>query len=204
MIAISVLVFVIGCSDTPTRSSVDDSVSDSAEFQGAMRKLWVDHITWTRLYIVSAASDLPDLGPTADRLLKNQADIGDAIKPYYGDAAGNQLRDLLRGHILIAVELIASAKAGSQSGTTAMSAKWYTNADSIAAFLHSANPGNWELAHMEDMMQEHLDLTLEEAVNRLQGNYVEEIAAYDRVHTQILEMADMLSIGIIHQFPNRF
>src|SRR5688572_11942105 len=75
------------------------------EFRNAMRKLWEDHITWTRLYIVSAAASLPDKDATAQRLLRNQEDIGNAIKPYYGAAAGNQLTALLKDHILGAVEL---------------------------------------------------------------------------------------------------
>src|SRR5438045_3095425 len=82
------------------------------DFRNAMRKLWEDHITWTRLYIVSAAADLPDKDVTAQRLLQNQTDIGNAVKPFYGEAAGNQLTALLRDHILGAVDLIAAAKAG--------------------------------------------------------------------------------------------
>src|SRR5690349_13254045 len=64
-----------------------------ASFHDAMRKLWEDHITWTRLFIVSAATEsgnLPDLGATVDRLLQNQVDIGNAIKPFYGAAAGDR------------------------------------------------------------------------------------------------------------------
>ena len=54
------------------------------------------------------------------------------------------------------------------------------------------------------MMREHLDITLEEAVARLQGNHAADIAAYDELHVQILHMADMLSDGIVRQFPNAF
>jgi hypothetical protein len=76
-----------------------------------MRKLWEDHVTWTRLYIVSAVAGLPDAGATAERLLQNQTDIGNAIKPFYGEAAGERLTALLRPHILIAAELVTAAKA---------------------------------------------------------------------------------------------
>ena len=54
------------------------------------------------------------------------------------------------------------------------------------------------------MMKAHLDRTLEEAVARLEGRYEDDIDAYEQIHADILEMADMLSDGIIGQFPDRF
>ena len=176
-------------------------------FHDAMRKLWEDHVTWTRLFIVSAATEtgnLPDLGPTVDRLLANQADIGNAIKPFYGDAAGDQLTALLREHILTAADLVAAAKAGDSSAAADISAKWYANADEIATFLSNANPKQWPLADMKGMMREHLDLTLKEAVARLEGRYADDVTAYDEVHVEILQMADMLSDGLMAQFPSHF
>ena len=169
-----------------------------------MRKLWEDHITWTRLFIISDAGDLPDLNATTARLLQNQTDLGDAIKPFYGDAAGTQLTALLRQHILTAADILAAAKAGDQATTAAEIARWYANGDEIAAFLTSANPANWSITDTEMMMKDHLDLTLEEAVARLSGHYQEDIAAYDKVHVEILSMADMLSAGIVAQFPAKF
>jgi hypothetical protein len=79
-----------------------------------MRKLWEDHITWTRLAIVSFAAGGADLQATETRLLRNQTDIGNAIKPFYGDDAGNKLTALLKEHIMGAVDLLAAAKAGDQ------------------------------------------------------------------------------------------
>ena len=180
---------------------------ERAAFHDAMRKLWEDHIVWTRQYIVSAATlgdELPDIEPTADRLLANQADIGDALRPFYGDAAGDAVTALLREHILGAVTLISAAKAGDADATEAASTAWYANADEIAAALAGLNPDAWELGHMQAMMRAHLDRTLEEAVARLQGRYADDIAAYEAVHADILAMADMLSDGIIEQFPNQF
>ena len=172
--------------------------------QDAMRKLWEDHITWTRVFIISAAADLPDKAAATERLLQNQVDVGNAIKPYYGDAAGNQLTTLLKEHITTAAEVVTAAKAGDKAKQDDATKRWFTNADEIADFLSKANPKSWPQAEMRKMMRDHLTLTTEEVVARLQGNWAADIAAYDKVHEQILHMADMLSAGIISQHGAKF
>jgi hypothetical protein len=169
-----------------------------------MDKLWEDHVTWTRMYIISVTSDLPDADLAAQRLLQNQVDIGDAIKPIYGDESGEQLTSLLNDHILIAAELLSAAKAGDNNKFEDANVRWYENADQIGAFLHSANPNNWSEDEMQAMMKAHLDKTLEEAVARLNGDWGADIAAYDQIHDDILHMAGMLTEGIIAQFPKDF
>jgi hypothetical protein len=178
--------------------------SKEMALQNAMRKLWEDHITWTRVFIISAAGDLPDKTAATNRLLQNQVDIGNAIKPYYGDAAGDKLTALLKEHITTAAEVVAAAKANDSAKLADANKRWYANADQIADFLSGANPKNWLQAEMRSMMHEHLDLTTKEAVARLHGDWAGDIAAYDTVHQQILKMADGLSMGIINQFPKKF
>jgi hypothetical protein len=185
-------------------AAVATTTHKQAAFQDAMRKLWEDHITWTRLAIISLAHDLPDLQSTQDRLLRNQVDIGNAIKPYYGAAAGKQLTALLKEHIVGAVALLQAAKAGDQNAIKQRSAEWYVNGDEIADFLHKANPRHWSQKALRRMMKGHLDQTLSEAVDRLGGNYAADVRDYDEIHHHILRMADTLSTGIIKQFPRRF
>lgn len=168
-----------------------------------MRQLWEDHIAWTRMYIISAAAGAPDADKTAARLLKNQEDIGNALKPVYGEAAGTKLTELLKSHILTAAELLGATKAGDSAKAAAAEKKWYDNADQIAAFLASANP-NWPESALKDMLDEHLALTKEEAVAQLTGNYDASIAAYDKIHGQALTMADGLTEGILKQYPEKF
>jgi hypothetical protein len=175
-----------------------------AAFHDAMRKLWEDHVTWTRLTIVSFAHGLPDLPATRDRLLRNQGDIGDAVKPYYGRAAGNRLTALLEEHIGGAVALLPAAKDGDRNLVKQRRAEWYANGNEIADFLHEANRRNWSRKAMRRMMTGHLDQTLSEAVNRLEGRYDADVRDYDDIHHHILLMADSLSEGIIAQFPRRF
>jgi hypothetical protein len=176
----------------------------AARLHDGMRKLWEDHITWTRLAIVSFAAGSPDLQATENRLLANQTDIANAIKPYYGAAASTKLRGLLRAHILGAVALLQAAKANDSAALGKAHDAWYANGNDIADFLSGANPRNWPRGEMRSMMKSHLDETLKEAVDHLTGRFAADVADYDAIHKTILEMADMLSDGIVAQFPARF
>ncbi len=173
-------------------------------FQDDMRKLWEDHVAWTRLYIISVAGNLPDAKLTADRLLKNQVDIGNAVADFYGRPAADQLTALLKDHILIAADLVGAAKAGDQAKVADANKRWYANANDIADFLHKANPDHWPQAALRSAMKMHLDQTLDEATHRLQGKFEQDIKDYDAIVDHILKMADILSSGIIAQFPAKF
>jgi hypothetical protein len=175
-----------------------------ASFQDQMRKLWEDHVTWTRLAIVTFADGSPAFDATAARLMKNQKDIGDAIRPFYGKAAGKQLTALLQDHIGIAVNLLVAAKAGDQQAFDTANAAWYANADDIAGFLASADKKHWPRATMRAAMRAHLDQTLAEASHELGGDYAASVADYEEIHHHILQMADVLSTGIMRAFPKRF
>jgi hypothetical protein len=173
-------------------------------FHDQMRKLWEDHVTWTRLAIVTFANASPSFDATAGRLLQNQTDIGNAIKPFYGPAAGNKLTALLHDHITIAVELMQAAKTGNTDAFNAANTRWYANGNDIADFLAAANPRSWPDDVMRADMKTHLDQTRAEAAHELHGEYAASVTDYDGIHAHILMMADQLSAGIIAQFPSRF
>jgi hypothetical protein len=168
-----------------------------------MRKLWTDHVVWTRDYIVAAVADQPDATAAANRLMKNQEDIGAAVAGFYGKAAGDSLTTLLKEHISIAVDIIKFAKAGDKASQAQADAKWHRNAEAIADFLAKANP-NWPRATLVDMMNVHLSTTTDEVVARLTKNWDADVRAFDKVYDHILMMSDALSDGIIKQFPDKF
>lgn len=190
----------------PPMAGSDKGVASDkgAAFHDAMRRLWEDHVLWTRLFIVSAVAGLPDKEATTNRLLRNQDDIGNGIKPYYGADAGAKLTVLLKDHITIAADLVETLKANDSTKADAAKKKWFANADEIAAFLSAANPTAWSLEHSKMMMREHLDVTIEEVAARLKGDWDADVAAFEKVHEQALRMADMLSDGIRGQFPEKF
>ncbi|HTM23079.1 MAG TPA: hypothetical protein VL172_21310 [Kofleriaceae bacterium] len=197
------MVFLTAVSGSQAIAAKPDKPNKEADLRAAMDKLWEDHVTWTRVFIISAVAGSPDKDAATKRLLQNQDDIGNAIKPFYGDAAGAKLTALLREHILIAADVVTAAKAGDKAKLDAANTRWHANADEIAAFLAKANPA-WHLDDMKAMMKDHLDLTTAEAVARIHEDWNADVAAYDKVHDQILKMSKMLSDGIVQQFPRKF
>ncbi len=178
-------------------------MSASISLKLAMRRLWSDHVVYTRCYIISALADLPDAQATANRLLKNQEDIGAAIVPYYGKEAGDKLTQLLKEHIMVAVELVAAAKTGEKEKFADADKRWTANANQIASFLAKANP-NWPEKDVTDLLSLHLKVTKEEAVARINKKWEEDIVKFDEIYTEIMVLADALSDGIVKQFPNKF
>lgn len=174
-------------------------------FHDAMRALWETHGEYTERAIVDFVGGLPDTPLVIARLLRNQVDIGNAVKPYYGAKAGDELTALLRAHINDAVATLEAAKSGSASATARAKAAFYANGNQIAHFLHAANPRYWPLRAMQTMMRIHLNQVVGLAVDQLEGHYAAAITLYDAyIHHILVGMADMLSSGIIRQFPARF
>lgn len=169
----------------------------------AERKLWMEHVAWTRSFIISDLASLDDKGPVAERLLRNQDDIGNSIKPYYGEEAGNKLATLLREHIALAGQVTDAAKNGNQADLEKYNKLWYENADQIADFLSSANP-NYSNKVLKDMLHKHLGFVTAQVVARLNKDWKADIKAYDEGQDHMIMFADILSDGIIKQFPKKF
>jgi hypothetical protein len=204
VIALAFTAFVACATTGMTGGAASSAVSPaSAQLHDGMRKLWSDHVVWTRLYIIAAAAGDASASTASARLLRNQEDIGNAIVPYYGAAAGTKLTDLLKQHILIAVDLVTAAKAGDNAKVADADRRWHANANDLATFLSGANP-NWPKATVLAMLNQHLALTTQEATARLQGRWADDASTFDSIFNQILGMADALSDGIVKQFPNRF
>lgn len=176
---------------------------EACQLKGDLRKLWTEHVMWTRLYIVSALEGLDDQENVLARLLKNQEDIGNAFKTYYGEAAGNKLTALLKDHILIAGNVVDAAKRGNKADLEKYNKEWYKNADDIAEFLSKANP-NWPKAELKEMLEMHLALITEDVTARLAKDWDASIVALDKGLDHIIQLADTLSNGVVIQFPNKF
>ncbi|WP_404349507.1 glycosyltransferase [Sutcliffiella horikoshii] len=181
------------------------AISESeVKFENAFRKLWIDHVLWTSNYITSATTaGAEDQKEVLTRLLKNQEDIGNAIKPVYGEEAGNKLTELLKEHIVIAGKIVDAAKEGNESLVKQLNKEWVRNADDIAAFLSGANP-NLKNEDLKKMLYMHLELVANDLSASLAKDWNARIVAIDEGVTHIILMADAISAGVVKQFPDKF
>ena len=170
----------------------------------ALRKLWAEHMQYTYLTVDSFFHNQKSLQANLDRLLQNQKDIGAAIVPYYGQAAGDKLTSLLITHINQAVPVLKAAQTGDKTALDKALADWYANAEEIAVFLSSANPKNWPESVTKQMLRKHIDTTIPYAVDLLKGNYAQALKDYDIAFQHMMELADALTTGIVNQFPDKF
>ncbi|WP_407701989.1 acetylglutamate kinase [Viridibacillus soli] len=173
------------------------------ELKSNMRKLWEEHVAWTRMTILSLNFKSPDVDAVIARLLQNATDMGDALRPFYGNQIGDEFSALIKEHLVIAADLVKAAIAGDQQAAIAAEKKWYSNADEIAAFLSRINPYLCE-EEVRKMFYSHLALTKSEAVLMINNNYKKSIEVYDEIQKQALGMADAITEGIVKQFPNMF
>ncbi|MGH9084263.1 MAG: hypothetical protein ACRDYW_02325 [Acidimicrobiales bacterium] len=176
----------------------------AVELGKGMRALWSDHMQWTYATVDAFFHNADALPPTLDRLLANQADIGAAIAPFYGQEAGDQLTELLTTHITLAVPVLQAAQAGDDAALQGALDDWYSNAQDVADLLAAANPHSWPQSATRPALEMHIDQTTAYAVDLLQGAYAPAIEHYDAALDHMLELADILAGGIVEQFPERF
>ncbi|WP_433747502.1 glycosyltransferase [Falsibacillus pallidus] len=173
-------------------------------FKNQFRRLWFDHVLWTSNYITSATTaGSKDQQQVLARLLQNQKEIGNSIKPVYGEKAGNKLADLLTEHIVIAGKIVDAAKKGNKPLVDKLNKDWYKNADDIAVFLSGANP-NLNKEDLRKLLYMHLKLVTDDLSASLASDWGARIVSIDDGVTHIILMADAISSAVVKQFPNKF
>lgn len=180
-------------------------IMHKTEFEKKWMGLWEEHVTWTRLAIISIVDiqDPKETEATVNRLLRNSKDMAEICKIFYGDEVATAFDKLMTEHLTVAAELVQAAVAGENDKAEDAEKRWYKNADEIAATLSTLNP-NWKEKEFKDMLYEHLKQTKDEAVYRITKDYEKDVANYDEIEKMARMMADGFSHGIMMQFPDKF
>ncbi|MCJ7445004.1 MAG: hypothetical protein MUO26_10840 [Methanotrichaceae archaeon] len=168
-----------------------------------LRTLWQEHIFWTRMAIMTIIQNSGDKDPVIARLLRNYEDMAETVQPYLGNESAKNYGDLIEEHLIIAAELVETAKDGNETALEDVNSRWFKNADEIASFENKTIPV-LTLEMREAMWHEHLNLTKNQTQQLLAKDFNASIDTFDRIEEQSNMMADSLAEGIIQQFPEKF
>jgi hypothetical protein len=185
----------------PIYGTYNDTAALKARME--MQRLWSDHASLTHAYIVSAGNNLPDVAVLAQRMQKNADDIANALGQYYSAGASARLSTLLRTHATLVSDALQMAKNNEKDDMTSVQDKLELNGREIVSFLCSLNP-NWDEATLRGMFEEHVNHENDQLTTRSSQDWAGGITAWDDSQEQVLKLADMLSLGIERQFPDRF
>jgi hypothetical protein len=163
--------------------------AEKVNLKEAVRKLFTDHAVYTAFVMKSIVAGSGDLQVFVTRLLRNQKDIGDNLKPIIGEENGNRLTELLTEHIKLAAKVISNASKKDQNLQSSIDAL-FANSDEVAQFLTSLNPAKLPYAATQNMFHAHNQYVIDMTVSRLAGRYEDEQRLYDSYYNEILEMAD--------------
>ncbi len=169
---------------------------ESNQLHDDMRRAWAQHVYWTRMLLISIAEHLTDQGAVTTKVMENPQEIADIFAPYFSQEAANEITNLLTEHLQIGTELITALRDNQMDKANELNKQWHVNAEKIAEALAAMNP-NYDKRQLQNMLEQHLDMTAQEVSARLARDYPEDIKAFDQVEQGAEEMADYLSSGIV-------
>src|SRR5581483_4066062 len=169
----------------------------------ALRGLWHDHIFWVRNVVVATLARHSAEAKAAEaQVVANAHAIANAIKPFYGDAAGEALFPLLAGHYGAVKSYLTATAAGDKKGQDKATDDLMANADQIATFLSGANP-NLPKDTVLGLLQAHGAHHIAQIQELKAGQYDAEAKNWGEMEAHMDVIADALTGAIAKQFPDK-
>lgn len=178
----------------PTYQWAEENMAGE-EMKDAMRLAWLDHVYWTRMFIMSVAGDLQDQKEIAQQMIDQVERIGQIFAAHYPQSVVRTLTDLLMDHVELAGSLVTALKTGEQATAARVRQDWYQNGEAITTLLANETP-EYDLDVLKEMWNKHLQLTEQEAKQRLAGEYAMDVETFNQIEKEILRWADYLAKGL--------
>lgn len=168
---------------------------DHIDLKSTLRKLFTDHGVYTAFVLKSIIDDVsPDV--FLKRLLVNQKDIGDELKPLIGNTKGNLITKLLTEHIKLAGECIKAAAKHDKQIQKKLN-MLFKNSDQVAAALSSINPQKLPYDITQEMFEIHNNFVVDMAMARVAKDYKKEQILYDAYYNELLDMSDHIYLALL-------
>jgi hypothetical protein len=172
-------------------------------FKAEMSRLWIDDAIWSRQAILCLVDRLPGTEETLYRLMINQEDMGRMFTKYYGLEKGDEFCQLISSNTALTISIIRNKSSNNTEDLKAASDRMDYNVKRIIEYLIKVNP-NWSKEELSYLMLLHSQLFDLQLQNRVTENFSYDVEVFDKIITETYKLANVLSEGIIKQFPERF
>lgn len=172
---------------------------EQRELNNDMRQAWSQHNFWGNMFLVSLFHTLENLDAVKMRLEQSPEDIAAVFQSFYANPTVTQIRNLLAEHVRLAGEMANAMKNGNMERSTQLETQLNQNADQMARLLANAN-SNYDYEELRRMMRNHLNLMQDTMTSELSGDHNEAVRLMGENEDQLMDMADVLTEGLVQQF----
>ena len=135
--------------------------------------------------------------------MQNPRDFEAALRTFYGNDNASALSDLMLDQLNIATDLVNAMINADAEAQADAERRWNENADEIASFLHSIN-SYWSEADLRTIFRSNLDLLKQLVSDMMARNFEASNDTFTNLERQAMELADVMTQGIVRQFPQFF
>lgn len=167
-----------------------------------IRMFLTQHCFWIRMLMISITEELKDVSEINARILRITKNISSMYRNYYGNAAAGNMERLLSNHLRLNIDLINAYK-NKDGQESELDRRKYSNIDELASLLSGMNPFH-TFDEIQGLFIIQFDLFKKMLNMHLTGNHSSEIAAFDNLEQQALVTAELLTNGMVNQFPDAF
>lgn len=180
------------------KEETNDSQMEDSKLNQTLRALWEQLSYWIRMYLVSVSDDMSDGKDVLKRLLQIPEEMEKVFAQYYPPEIVGEMRKALDQFVNGLAALAPLVKSGSAEEADRQEMQLEQAADRLAEILSNMNI-NYDKEQLREALEEYLLQTKREIVARLSGEFAEDIATFDEVERQALQIADYLARGIVEQ-----
>jgi len=166
------------------------------------RTLWLNLAIWTRSFMQSIASGLPNTQVVSERLYQVPMQISTLLQLVFGQEASEGFTNLLSRQIVTLEQVIIAQKDGDAQAAKENTERLYQINQEIANYLGKLNPF-WFPPQWLNLLDYYVSLSLNESTAMLSGNYESDVQLFDRIQYQTLLIGDYMANGIIQYLSIR-
>jgi len=126
-----------------------------------------------------------------NRLLMNQKDIGDQLKPIIGVEKGTRITEVLISHIKLAGDVIKAARNRDDDLNNKIDLL-FINSDLVAETLTSLNSEVLPFDITQDMFHVHNQFVIDMTISRITMDFLKEQQLYDAYYNELLMLSDSI------------